>query len=140
MMMSRSFPGIWIYYKQKWQKICHHHNHFEHPLHAETYIPLYRQHVNCSYEKATMPFAIDKDNFHLASGPDVITRGFIYARENENLINEIKEISRQKIEECLDDKSTQWQVLKTSVRKSVELLLFEKTKRRPSVFPIIMDV
>ena len=47
---------------QKWQKICHHHNHFEHPLHAETYIPLYRQHVNCSYEKATMPFAIDKDN------------------------------------------------------------------------------
>lgn len=85
-------------------------------------------------------FAIDKDNFYLASGPDVITRGFIYARENENLINEIKEISRQKIEECLDDKSTQWQVLKNSVRKSVELLLFEKTKRRPSVFPIIMDV
>ena len=40
-------------------------------------------------------FAIDKDNFYLASGPDVITRGFIYARENENLINEIKEISRQ---------------------------------------------
>ena len=85
-------------------------------------------------------FAIDKDNFYLASGPDVITRGLIYARENENLIHEIKEISRQKIEECLDDKSTQWQVLKTSVRKSVELLLFEKTKRRPSVFPIIMDV
>lgn len=85
-------------------------------------------------------FAIDKDNFYLASGPDVITRGFIYARENENLINEIKEISRQKIEECLDDKSTQWQILKTSVRKAVELLLFEKTKRRPSVFPIIMDV
>ncbi|MDY2737489.1 ribonuclease J, partial [Intestinibacter sp.] len=81
-------------------------------------------------------FAIDKDNFYLASGPDVITRGFIYARENENLINEIKEISRQKIEECLDDKSTQWQILKTSVRKAVELLLFEKTKRRPSVFPI----
>lgn len=85
-------------------------------------------------------FAIDKDNFYLASGPDVITRGFIYARENENLINEIKEISRQKIEECLDDKSTEWQILKTSVRKAVELLLFEKTKRRPSVFPIIMDV
>ncbi|MGM9530430.1 ribonuclease J [Intestinibacter sp.] len=85
-------------------------------------------------------FAIDKDNFYLASGPDVITRGFIYARENENLINEIKELSRQKIEECLDDKSTEWQILKTSVRKAVELLLFEKTKRRPSVFPIIMDV
>lgn len=85
-------------------------------------------------------FAIDKDNFYLASGPDVITRGFIYARENEELINEIKDVSRQKIEECLEEKSIQWQVLKGNVKKSIEVLLFEKTKRKPSVFPIIMDV
>ena len=85
-------------------------------------------------------FAIDMENFYLASGPDVITRGFIYARENEDIINEIKEVSRQKIEECLLEQSTGWQVLKGSVRKSVEVLLFEKTKRKPSVFPIIMDV
>ena len=85
-------------------------------------------------------FAIDMENFYLASGPDVITRGFIYARENEDIINEIKEVSRKKIEECLLEQSTGWQVLKGSVRKSVEVLLFEKTKRKPSVFPIIMDV
>lgn len=85
-------------------------------------------------------FAIDKDNFYLASGPDVITRGFIYARENEELINEIKDVSRQKIEECLEEQSIQWQVLKGNVKKSIEVLLFEKTKRKPSVFPIIMDV
>ncbi len=85
-------------------------------------------------------FAIDRENLYLASGPDVITRGFIYARESEEIINEIKEISRQKIEECLADEAVGWQVLKGSVRKSIEMLLFEKTKRRPSVFPIIMEV
>ncbi|MBU5335941.1 ribonuclease J [Intestinibacter bartlettii] len=85
-------------------------------------------------------FAIDRENFYLASGPDVITRGFIYARESEEIINEIKEVSRQKIEECLADEAVGWQVLKGSVRKAVENLLFEKTKRRPSVFPIIMEV
>ena len=51
-----------------------------------------------------------------------------------------EEVSRKKIEECLLEQSTGWQVLKGSVRKSVEVLLFEKTKRKPSVFPIIMDV
>ena len=48
--------------------------------------------------------------------------------------------TRKKVEECLLEQSTGWQVLKGSVRKSVEVLLFEKTKRKPSVFPIIMDV
>ena len=85
-------------------------------------------------------FAIDSENLYLASGPDVITRGFIYAREREEIINEIKEVSRQKIEECLEDETIGWQVLKGSVRKAVETLLFEKTKRRPSVFPIIMEI
>ena len=85
-------------------------------------------------------FAIDSENLYLASGPDVITRGFIYARESEEIINEIKEVSRQKIEECLEDETIGWQVLKGSVRKAVETLLFEKTKRRPSVFPIIMEI
>ena len=68
------------------------------------------------------------------------TRGRERSRTPEDIINEIKEVSRQKIEECLLEQSTGWQVLKGSVRKSVEVLLFEKTKRKPSVFPIIMDV
>ena len=55
-------------------------------------------------------------------------------------ISKREEVSRKKIEECLLEQSTGWQVLKGSVRKSVEVLLFEKTKRKPSVFPIIMDV
>ena len=84
--------------------------------------------------------AIDKNNFEIVSGPDVITRGFIYVRESEDLIREIKNLSKDKIDECLEKEIIEWQVLKSSVKKSVEQLLYDKTKRRPSVFPIIMEV
>ena len=82
----------------------------------------------------------NKDTYNIAAGPDIITRGFIYARESEDLINRIKDISREEIESCLEKNIIEWQVLKTSVRKSVEQLLYHKTKRRPIVFPIIMEV
>ena len=84
--------------------------------------------------------AIDRTNYEIVSGPDVITRGFIYVRESEDLINEIKNISREKLEGCLEQEIIEWQVLKGSVKKSVEQLLYDKTKRRPSVFPIIMEI
>ena len=84
--------------------------------------------------------AIDKNNFEIVSGPDVITRGFIYVRESEDLIREIKNLSKDKIDECLEKEIIEWQVLKSSVKKSVEQLLYDKTKRRPSVFPIIMEI
>ena len=88
----------------------------------------------------TIVIAINKDTYNIAAGPDIITRGFIYARESEDLINRIKDISREEIESCLEKNIIEWQVLKTSVRKSVEQLLYHKTKRRPIVFPIIMEV
>ena len=84
--------------------------------------------------------AIDKTSYEIASGPDVITRGFIYVRESEDLIREIKNLSRERLEECLGNEILEWQVLKSSVKKSVEQLLYDKTKRRPSVFPIIMEI
>ena len=88
----------------------------------------------------TIVLAIDKQNYEIISGPDIITRGFIYARESEDLINKIKEISREEVERCLGNNIVEWQVLKNGVRKSVEQLLYHKTKRRPIVFPIIMEV
>lgn len=84
--------------------------------------------------------AIDKINYEIVSGPDIITRGFVYVRESEDLIREIKNLSREKIEECLSNEIMEWQVLKSSVKKSIEQLLYDKTKRRPSVFPIIMEI
>lgn len=88
----------------------------------------------------TIVLAIDRNTYEIVAGPDVITRGFIYARESEDLIKDIKDISRTAVEKYLDDKVLEWQVLKSSVKKSVEYHLYSKTKRRPSVFPIIMEV
>lgn len=88
----------------------------------------------------TIVLAIDRETFEVVAGPDIITRGFIYARESEDLINDIKNISKDAVEKCLEDKVIEWQVLKMSIKKSVEHHLYEKTKRRPSVFPIIMEV
>ncbi len=88
----------------------------------------------------TIVVAIEKETYSIVSGPDIITRGFIYARESEDLINQIKEVSKDEVERCLDKNIIEWQILKNGVRKSVEQLLYHKTKRRPIVFPIIMEV
>ena len=84
--------------------------------------------------------AINKDDYTIISGPDIITRGFIYARESEELINRIKEVSRDELNYNLDKKILEWHILKGSIKKVVEQLLYHKTKRRPVVFPIIIEV
>lgn len=84
--------------------------------------------------------AINREKYTIASGPDIITRGFIYARESEDLINKIKEISKEEIERCLEKEILEWNIIKTNVKKSVENFLYHKTKRNPSVFPIIMEI
>ena len=88
----------------------------------------------------TIVVVIDKQNYSIVSGPDIITRGFIYAKDSEDLINKIKDIAKEEIEDCLRNNILEWQVLKSRVRKSVDQLIYHKTKRRPSVFPIIMEV
>ena len=88
----------------------------------------------------TIVVAINKETYSIVSGPDIITRGFIYSRESEGLIKKIKDVAKEEIEICLENNIIEWQVLKSGVRKSVEQLLYHKTKRRPSVFPIIMEV
>ena len=88
----------------------------------------------------TIVVAINKETYSIVSGLDIITRGFIYARESEDLIKKIKDVAKEEIEICLENNIIEWQVLKSGVRKSVEQLLYHKTKRRPSVFPIIMEV
>ncbi|MGL5330424.1 MAG: ribonuclease J [Peptostreptococcaceae bacterium] len=88
----------------------------------------------------TIVLAINRIDYEIVAGPDIITRGFIYARESEGLIKDIKIISRDEVEKCLNDRVIEWQVLKNNVKRSVEHHLYLKTKRRPSVFPIIMEV
>lgn len=88
----------------------------------------------------TIVVAIERGTYSLIAGPDVITRGFIYVKESEVLIKEVKEIARKEVENCLDNKIVEWYVIKSNMRKSIEIYVYEKTKRRPSIFPIIVEV
>lgn len=88
----------------------------------------------------TIVIAIDKNSSSIIAGPDIITRGFIYAKEAEGMINEVKTIAREEIERALENNVTEWYLLKQGVKTAVEKYLFEETKRRPTIFPIIVEV
>ncbi len=88
----------------------------------------------------TVVVTIERESYSIVAGPDVITRGFVYVKEAEELIKETKEISRIEIEKCLEKGIVEWSVLKQSVKKSIERYLYEETKRRPNIIPIIMEI
>ena len=87
----------------------------------------------------TIVVAIERETLSIVSGPDVITRGFVYVKESEELINKVKEISVIEVEKCLEIGVIEWYVLKSNVKKAVENYIYEKTKRRPTIIPIIME-
>lgn len=84
--------------------------------------------------------AIDLETLSIMSGPDIITRGFVYAKDSEELLGEVKAVATKELEMCLAYQMIEWYVLKARIKKEVETLLYEKTKRRPTILPIIMEV
>jgi len=83
---------------------------------------------------------IDKDTGAVVAGPDVVSRGFVYVRESEELLEEAKEKVRQVLRECEERQTTEWGAIKSYVRESLGKFLFERTRRRPMILPIIMEV
>ena len=76
----------------------------------------------------------------LVSGPDIVTRGFVYVREAETLIDEIRAVAKRVIEDCCRNPGCDWNTIKGRVRDDLSRMLFQKTKRSPMILPIIMDV
>ncbi len=83
---------------------------------------------------------IDVANGMVVSGPDVVSRGFVYVRESEELLDEAREIARRVLEECCSRHTMDWTTMKTRVRDELSHMIFRKTKRSPMILPIIMDV
>lgn len=83
---------------------------------------------------------LHKESYSIIAGPDVITRGFVYAKESEELINEIKAIATKELNNCLEKKIIEWYVLKNNIKRAIDRFIYEKTKRRPIVFPMIMEI
>ncbi len=83
---------------------------------------------------------ISKDTGGVIAGPDIVTRGFVYVRESESLLDEAKERVRQALARCGENKINEWALIKAQVRDVLGKLFYEKTRRRPMILPIIMEV
>lgn len=81
-----------------------------------------------------------KQDGKILSGPDMVSRGFVYVRESEDLMEEARLIVKSALEECETKKITDWTTLKSSIRDSLRSFLYEKIKRNPMILPIIMEV
>ena len=84
--------------------------------------------------------AVDTDARLLLSGPEIISRGFVYVRESEELMDEVRQIAADTIEKCLNKRGTVDRMeLKTSLRDDLTKFLYSKTKRKPMILPVIME-
>ena len=83
---------------------------------------------------------MDSQTGTVVAGPDVLSRGFVYVRDSENLMEEIKKLLRSKIDEFEKKHITDWATIKSLLREELRDYIYKKTKRDPMILPIIMEV
>jgi len=83
---------------------------------------------------------IGKENGQVVAGPDIISRGFVYVRESEDLMEEAKSVIKEALLKCEEKQITEWGTIKTQVKDSLKQFIYEKTKRNPMILPIIMEI
>ena len=83
---------------------------------------------------------MDSQTGEVVAGPDVISRGFVYVRESENLMEEVKTVVKHEVSKCEERGIRDWSTIKTSVKDNLRDYLSIKTKRNPMIIPIIMEV
>ncbi|MDU3721951.1 MAG: ribonuclease J [Clostridium celatum] len=88
----------------------------------------------------TVVVTLSKETKTIVAGPDIISRGFVYVRESEGLMDGARDIVRDILSECEEKKITDWATLKSKVRDELRYYLYEKTKRKPMILPIIMEI
>ena len=84
--------------------------------------------------------SLDRVGGELVAGPDIVSRGFVYVKESDELIEEARQIVEEAIVRCLDRGITDWGKLKNTTKDALSDFVWKKTKRRPMILPIIMEV
>lgn len=84
--------------------------------------------------------SMDMKEFKISAGPDLISRGFVYMRESGDLINDAQDLISKHLEKVMERKTTQWSEIKNEITDTLAPFLYEKTRRRPMILPIIMEV
>jgi len=83
---------------------------------------------------------ISSENGMVVAGPDIISRGFVYVRESEGLMDDIKTIAKTTLLVCEENKVRDWSTLKNSMKSKISEYLYQETKRKPMILPVIMEV
>jgi ribonuclease J len=84
--------------------------------------------------------SINMKDFKIAAGPDIISRGFVYMRESGDLINDAQSLITKHLNKIMERRTSQWSEIKNEITDTLAPFLYEKTKRRPMILPIIMEV
>ena len=83
---------------------------------------------------------IDHETCHVVCGPDIVSRGFVYVREAEDLMEEAREKVLSALERCENNGVSEWSMIKSPIRDNLGRFLYERTRRRPMILPIIMEI
>lgn len=88
----------------------------------------------------TVVVAIDRQGKSIVCGPDIISRGFVYVRDSEALMKDIKDIVRECVYNCLENNITQWAEIKNSIRREVDIFIYKTMKKKPMILPVIVEL
>lgn len=83
---------------------------------------------------------LEKHSNQIMAGPDIVSRGFVYVRESENLMDEAREVVNNSLDKCLSRNINDWGKIKNEIKESLSDYLWKKTKRNPMILPIIMEI
>ena len=83
---------------------------------------------------------LERESNQLLAGPDIVSRGFVYVRESETLMEDCREVIQEALDMCLAKGVSDWNKIKTSIKDSVSEFLWKRTKRSPMILPIITEV
>jgi ribonuclease J len=84
--------------------------------------------------------SLEKHSNQVMAGPDIVSRGFVYVRESENLMDEARDVVEKALDKCLSRNNADWGKMKTEIKDSLSDFIWKKTKRNPMILPIIMEV
>ena len=98
-----------------------------------------RQHLS-SDGLIIVVLTMDSGSGEIIAGPDVISRGFVYVRESENLMDDVKQMLRELVKECSQGEIRDWSSIKNLIKENLRSYIYQKTKRNPMILPIIMEV
>ncbi len=83
---------------------------------------------------------MDSSSGEIVAGPDIISRGFVYVRESENLIDDVKTMIKYELNNCVENHVTDWATIKSVIKDNLREYIYKETKRNPMILPIIMEI